>query len=252
MVADLKRLCKQFARDGFVVLEELWSAQVTDEVECELGRFVRNVVPGMAREDKVFISGWDGPLKNLGSMQGYDAYFQSLPMREELRKIASALLGDQAISSGVEYFNRSPGSNAVAPYHQDNAYFCYEPADALAFWIPLDDVTEANGGVVYAVGSHATGLLPHQASGLHGFSQGMVYPEKQLAAFREVKIEIPRGGCAIHHVLTAHRSGPNSTDAHRRVMVLNYKTARAVEDLVLKERQKRDVNELLKSIDGKE
>ena len=251
-MTDAKKIKERFARDGFVVIEQLWTREVIDEVEHEFERFVRDVVPRMRREHKVYIKGWDGPLKSLGPMDPYDAYFKALPLRGDLREIASTLLGHEALACGVEFFNRPPGSVAVAPFHQDNAYFCYTPAEALAFWIPFDHVTQANGGVIYAAGSHHAGLLPHRASGIHGFSQGLVDPDTQLAAHEEVKVEIPRGGCVIHHVLTAHRSGPNPTDAQRRAMVLNYKTPRAVEDPQIKEHMKRELENLLKSVGAKD
>ena len=249
---DLKKLSETFARDGFVVIQQLWDPCFSDEVEREFERFVREVVPGMPRDNKVYLSGWDGPLKSLGGMERFDPFFEGLKNRDDLCQIATALLGHQARAFGVEYFGRPPHSDAVAPYHQDNAYFCYEPAEALAFWIPLDHVKAANGGMVYAAGSHTAGLLPHGASGIHGFSQGMVDPDTRLAAFTEVEVEIPRGGCAIHHALTAHRSGPNPTDSERRVLVVDCKTPRTREDNELRARMAAELEQLLKAVGARE
>ena len=104
--------------------------------------------------------------------------------------------------------------------------------------------------VLYARGSHVAGLLPHEASGIQGFSQRMVAPENQLRPYPEVVAAVPRGGCAIHHCLTAHRSGPNVTDRRRRAIVADYRTVAASESEPLRQKVDRERNELLKRLGG--
>lgn len=163
------------------------------------------------------------------------------------RAHAGDSLGEEAVFTVFEYFSRPPHSDSIGPYHQDNGYFCYEPPQALAFWIPLDDVDEDNGGVVYAKGSHEAGLLPHEASGIHG-SQRLVDSDEQLRDYPEIAGVLPRGGCTIHHCLTAHRSGPNTTNSRRRAIVADYKTAGAEESKSLRAKLERERDELLRRV----
>tara|TARA_B100001013_G_scaffold39102_1_gene20862 strand:+ start:58 stop:804 length:747 start_codon:yes stop_codon:yes gene_type:complete len=245
-MVDLQKLASTFSRDGFVLLDQLWTADETTKIESELDRFIVDCVPGMAKTDKWFTNGLEGEIKNLGFLNRYDPYFEELSKHSLMQEIATALLGSKAIFTGHEYFSRPPHSDAIGPYHQDNGYFFYDPPEALAFWIPLDDVNEDNGGVAYAKGSHNAGTLPHEASGIRGFSQQIVDAENQLKGFPEVFGVLPRGGCAIHHCLTAHRSGSNITDRKRRAMVANYKTTSAKESPFLHDKLKRYLDELKK------
>ena len=246
---ELQRTITSFRTDGFALLDQLWTPDETAEIETEMERFLVDCVPSMQKPHKVFTDGREGEVKNLGSIDKYDPYFRELSNHRPMSEIASALLGEEAIFLAFEYFSRPPRSEAVGPYHQDNGYFCYEPPEALAFWIPpLDDVDQENGGVVYARGSHNAGLLPHTASGIHGFSQRLVDAEKQLEGYDEVVGVLPRGGCAIHDCLTAHRSGPNKTARRRRAIVADYRTANAVESKPLRRKLERDRDELLKKV----
>ena len=249
MMADLQDLANRFALDGFVTLDQLWSPDETALIEQELDRFLVECVPRMDKVHRTFTDGWEGELKSLGALDRYDDFFRDLLDHAVMREIASTLLGDEVLCTAYEFFSRPPGSDAVGPWHQDNGYMCYEPAEALAFWIALDDVDERNGGVVYARGSHEAGLLPHEASGIHGFSQRLAEAECQLREFPEVVGALPRGGCAIHHCLTAHRSGPNLTDRRRRALVADYRTAKAVESEPLREKLERERDELLKRVE---
>ena len=150
---DLKQLSASFAADGFVTLDRLWSPAEVQEVETELERFLVECVPRMEKVHKTFTEGWQGEVKSLGGLDLYDGYFKELGNHPLMRQLASSLLGDEALFVAIEFFSRPPGSDAIGPYHQDNGYFCYQPAEALAFWIALDDVDAQNGGVVYARGS---------------------------------------------------------------------------------------------------
>jgi hypothetical protein len=243
---DLDQLTRDFSEHGFVLIEDLLVGNAKDELDSALTRFLEHIAPTMKKTERVHFSGWDGPVKSLGQMEDYDPFFAELPKRAEFLEIASALLVGEAIPFGVEYFARPPRNDAIAPSHQDNGYFCYKPPESLAFWIAVDEVTETNGGIGYASGSHRAGDLEHEFSGIHGFTQGLTDPEAQLAGYEEVMVELPAGGCAIHHSLCAHRSGPNPTDRNRRAIVLDYRTARAQRDQPRKDRQDAAVKKLLK------
>ena len=47
----------------------------------------------------------------------------------------------EPVSMGVETFNKPAKVGSGVPPHQDNAYFCLTPPDALTIWIALDAAT---------------------------------------------------------------------------------------------------------------
>jgi ectoine hydroxylase-related dioxygenase (phytanoyl-CoA dioxygenase family) len=96
-------------------------------------------------------------------------------------------------------------------------------------WIALDRVTEENGGMHMAVGSHHLGeRLPA------AFGSGETYlANRRPATVRPVedpeklgleiaKVELEPGEVSFHNPLTWHASGPNRTDRPRRGFVPRY------------------------------
>jgi hypothetical protein len=66
------------------------------------------------------------------------------------------------------HFRTQPNPHGTA---QDGFYFHIKPNKAVTMWMALDAADEENGCLVYTTGSHKTGIRPHQASGVLGFSQ---------------------------------------------------------------------------------
>ena len=83
-------------------------------------------------------------------------------------------------------------------------------------WIALEPATEDNGCLWYARGSHHAGIQLHAASGVLGFSQGIVGFDQ--AAADAVPAELERGDAVAHHVATIHWTGANNTKSHRRAL----------------------------------
>jgi ectoine hydroxylase-related dioxygenase (phytanoyl-CoA dioxygenase family) len=110
-----------------------------------------------------------------------------------------------------------------SPWHQDNAYWCLEPASGLTIWIALDAADAENGGVNYLRGSHRLGLLPHQPSYAPGSSQTIM----SLPALDCVTPALAPGDALVHHCLTIHGSSANRSGRARRGVTLQYQGASA-------------------------
>ena len=108
--------------------------------------------------------------------------------------------------------SKLPGSSgANFPWHQDHAFFRMQyllkkqPAKRLiAAWAPLVPVSQANGAVEIAVGSHAHGLAKHRRNGAFLATEA----EPQSAFERVVPTLLP-GDVLLFTDLTMHRSGRN-------------------------------------------
>ncbi len=104
----------------------------------------------------------------------------------------------------------------MTPPHQDNYYFCLEPANVLTMWLALDPVDAENGCLRYVDGSHTRGYRKHAKSQILGFSQGIMdYTTDDFN--REVAAVMQPGDVAVHHGMTTHRADANlSQTRHRR------------------------------------
>jgi hypothetical protein len=114
-------------------------------------------------------------------------------------------------------------------WHQDYSYWPLGQPNAVTIWIALDDVTEANGAVRMATGSQLLGeRLPTV------FGTGASYfADRRPAVVRPITdpadagldvevMELAAGEATMHHALTWHASGANSTDQPRRAAVARF------------------------------
>jgi hypothetical protein len=54
---------------------------------------------------------------------------------------------------------KMPGDSKATPWHQDLVYWPMNESGALSLWLPLDDVDENNGCMMFVPGSHRAGKL---------------------------------------------------------------------------------------------
>ena len=105
-------------------------------------------------------------------------------------------------------------------WHQDSAYFGYEPMEVWGAWIALTDSHADNGCLRYLPGSHANPEMAHEETWdkMNMLSRG----QRITDAFDEsgaVDVELEAGECSIHHFRLAHSSEPNLSD-RRRIGIL--------------------------------
>jgi hypothetical protein len=217
---DGDEIVADFHRDGVVHVRDCLSCAWVEEIVTELDRYERYVLPGIPRAD--FTLEPDGrTVRNLWRMDHHDDFFRALRQREDFVSLAGCFLASPPASMSVETFAKPPRVGSAVPYHQDNAYFCLEPADVLTLWVPLDEVTEENGAVEYLLRSHRE-LLPHAPSGVTGNSYGLAQPPAK-GAFETWRGIVSPGDVVVHHGEIIHRSPANLSGSARRSLVIVYR-----------------------------
>lgn len=219
-----------FARDGHVCVPAFLAGPELEELQSNLERYIREIVPGLPSSEAFFEeSGRLETLKQLQNMQTHDAFFDELCSRPAVVQLAEALLGEHVVSQGAEYFCKPPRIGKPTPPHQDGYYFCLEPNHAVTLWIALDRVDEENGCLRYVTGSHRHGIRPHGASAVLGFSQGVTDfgPADQA---QEHCYTLEPGDAIAHHSVTIHRADANTSNRPRRALGLVYYAASARRD----------------------
>jgi ectoine hydroxylase-related dioxygenase (phytanoyl-CoA dioxygenase family) len=224
---------QQFERDGCVCVRGFWSAEALARVHRELDRYEREVVPGLPEGDRVLEA--DGKtVRNLWRMERHDPCFDRLARDLEVLAFVRALVHGDPLLMAVETFHKPARVGSGVPPHQDNAYFCQAPPDALTIWIALDPVTESNGPVFYLKGSHRDGTRAHRPSGVAGNSMGLAsMPRHEQAEVLCATLE--PGDALIHHCETIHWSARNRTEHPRRGLLMVFRGAHTVENPKLKE-----------------
>ncbi len=104
-------------------------------------------------------------------------------------------------------------------WHQDSAYFGYEPMDVWGAWVGLTDSRVEHGCMRYLPGSHLAPEMAHTETHdeLNLLSRGQSIDGLDDGA--AVDAEIAAGEASIHHFRLAHASPPNTSD-RRRIGIL--------------------------------
>ena len=214
-------LHEDYVRDGVVVVHELLTADEVKHVRDALARYIEEHVPGLPTGDVVFEA--DGKsVRNLWRLDVHDSFFADLANRDAVQQVVQACLGSEPVLMNAESFNKPAKVGSAVPQHQDNAYFCLSPSDALTVWIALDPVTDANGPVHYLRGSHRDGLRPHRKSGVAGNSMGLAEELDTHDAFAPL---LNPGDALIHHSEVVHYSFGNKSDQSRCALLIVYRAA---------------------------
>jgi len=218
--ADLKA---NYDRDGFVVARQFLTADEFTELRANLDRYIGDVVPTLPATSAFFQDpSRPETLKQMQHMH-IDPFFLDYTRHPKWTQLAHTLVGEPAVCSSPEWFDKPPGTEHPTPPHQDNYYFCLRPSNVVTIWMALDPVDDENGCLRYVAGSHLRGIRPHGASKVLGFSQAITdYSEQDVA--QSVTVHLQPGDVVAHHGETIHRAEANrSASRHRRAFAMVFK-----------------------------
>lgn len=138
--------------------------------------------------------------------------------------IVSSILGPDVLIYSVEFFVKEPRTKHIVSMHQDLTYWGLGAVDGLlTAWIALSPATPASGCMDFVAGSHKNAILPHEDT----FDDNNLLSRGQevkvdVAPDDKTAIEIHPGQMSLHHGLTIHGSGPNTSDDRRIACVVRY------------------------------
>ena len=211
---------RHFDVDGFFVLDGVVPSGDLELLRRECGRLVEERDREMDRHgvDKL-------DLDHRGRRYFLHAYDTSAEVRRFLfsdlmAEVARTALGDTVHLFNEQYVVKAAERGMHFGWHQDSGFIPYAHEPYLTCWIPLDDVSEANGTVHLLSYSRAgtRDVVPHvrdeATNDLIGYTGDD--PGDPVVA---------RAGSIVCFSSTVfHRSGPNTTDHMRRVYVAQYST----------------------------
>jgi phytanoyl-CoA hydroxylase len=229
IVSDLTRLgadiFERFAQEGYVAVEHLLPpARVTEVLsgleavlECPGNALVeyeswadeRLAQGDVARMDVVRKFMW---------FTGEDPRLRALACDESILRVVRQLCGsDNPTLIQDMALLKPPGGGREKPWHQDNAFFDYEPGTPIVgVWIALDPATPANGCMHLVPGSHRQGPV------VHFRRRDWQICDTDVDRQHDTMIPLPVGGALFFHGLIHHGTPPNMTNTRRRAVQLHY------------------------------
>lgn len=216
-----------FHRDGFAVIHNFLDPSELAGLQSGLDRFLRDIAPTVDRAHVMYEDSADPASLKQADCIHLEPTLDQWRIGGRVRQLAEFLIGPVVPQQG-EFFDKPPHNNRPTPPHQDGFYFCLDPNIACTIWIPLDRADRDNGALSYVKGSHRLGVLPHRATAVLGFSQGLIPDPATLG--ESVLCEVDPGDILVHHSLTVHSASGNTSPRHRRSIGYVYYSASAKVD----------------------
>lgn len=217
---------KYFWENGFVVVENVTTREEVAEMREVYDRLFASR-RGWQSGDLFDFASPDDPNKALSLPQllwpsRHEPYFQNTIIRTNTHAIARQLLGPKAENMNEHAILKPAFTGGPTPWHQDESFNNVGSGfrESIAMWMPLQDVTEANGCLWYIPKSNLGPLYPHRSPNNDPTIHGLVTtpPDESLA----VPVCMPAGAVLIHHSMTLHSAGANIGPEPRRAYVLGF------------------------------
>ena len=214
---------QQYHRDGYCVVDGLFTPGEIDEIEAFFEEFKKGgltIFDGPNKYEDV-----DPTKTQLRAMQPhrYSEKAQEWLLNPEVAAVLDVLLGKPALAVQSMYYFKPPGAKGQG-MHQDNFYLVSAPATCIAAWTAIDAADLDNGCLYVAPGSHRRDILCADKARNEPWLE---YGDSHINPFprdlRPVPVCVPKGSTMFFGGNLIHGSGPNRTkDRSRRTYIGHY------------------------------
>jgi ectoine hydroxylase-related dioxygenase (phytanoyl-CoA dioxygenase family) len=135
-------------------------------------------------------------------------------------RIAAELMGVKGVRLYHDQALFKPAGGKPTPWHQDQFYWPLDTPNTITMWMPMIDLTEEMGTMLFANGSHKGGpLLQQSISEEAGADFERLVKER---AFPVRTYALNAGDATFHAGWTVHSAHPNMSGIMREVLTVIY------------------------------
>lgn len=151
--------------------------------------------------------------------------------------VVECILGPDILVWAAEFFTKEAQTKSIVSMHQDLTYWGLGATDGqLTAWVALSEASVASGCMDFVKGSHKNEILPHEDT----FAENNMLSRGQevcvdVAEQDKVHIELQPGQMSLHHGLTIHGSGPNTSSDRRIGVAIRYVTPKVTQEIADKD-----------------
>lgn len=209
---------EQYARDGFVKIESIFSHDVLayyrKHISAEVLR--RNAVTAPLEERDTYHKAF----LQVTNLWRTSEIARAFVFGKRLAGIAAQLLDvarvrlyhDQALY-------KEPGGG-ITPWHCDQFYWPLDSDKTITAWVPLQATPLEMGPLAFAAGSHK--MTTGRGLAISDESERSLKEALARGRFREMKEPFELGEVSFHSGWTFHHTGANQSDEPRAVMTVIY------------------------------
>jgi ectoine hydroxylase-related dioxygenase (phytanoyl-CoA dioxygenase family) len=212
-----------YEQDGVVCLRGVIDRSWVDRVYAAIDRVMAD--PGKRSREAVKPGG-RGRFHVNSFVSRWDDDFRDFVLHSPCAEIAGQLMN----ADGVRFFYdqifvKEPGTEAPTQWHHDLPYWPVQGEQIASVWLALTPVTKATSGVQYAAGSHRWGKSyraitpdedPRFTTAHEACPDFSANPDPNV---RLLSWDMEPGDVLVHHPLTAHGAGGNTSNNQRRLAI---------------------------------
>ena len=222
MTTSLEKQAQSFARDGYLIVPNLYRREETEALKEEIKKILQEI----RRESKGDSSATKF-VDETGVHVGLAA--RSSMFRRAVRDARLVDIFEAIIGPNVEFLSdkvvfKDDDRHIASPWHQDWPY--WQGTHKISVWVALDDATPENGCLKLMPGSHLKSII-HDGDKSDGSGFGHRVRPEIIDESAAVTAPIEAGGAVFFHDLTLHASHPNSERRERWTWIPTYRDALA-------------------------
>lgn len=210
---------ERFREDGHVCLRGLAGAGEVAAVRPVVERLVVERTHERRPVDERDTYG--AAFLQVGDLWRHDETVRAFVCAPRFASAAATLLGVEGVRLYHDQALFKEPRGGHTPWHQDQYYWPLDTTDTITMWMPLAEVTEEVGSMVFVTGSHLLGDLG--AGHISDRSQAAIdrlIEEQGLTTDTHGSLEA--GDATFHAGWTLHSASPNPSGAMRPVMTVIY------------------------------
>ena len=225
----MNQLKKTYDERGYVLCDRLLPAELIAQLQDVIDVVVA-AGSTLTESDDVYeilddLESQQTRIERIKSPHKVDQLFDDLIRRSEITDVLRTLLGSNVRLQNSKLNLKSKGGSAPAEWHQDWAFYPHTNDDVLAVAIMIDDMTEDNGPVLFAPGTHRGPVYEHMSNGVFC---GAVAEDVAVGLPAEAEtITGAAGTVSFHHARLLHASLANKSGANRRLLLYEVMAADA-------------------------
>ena len=211
----------EFAKNGHIVIRDLIDA---DEV-ASFRPVITRLVERAKRDPQGRIDDYSKLFTQVTNIWRLDDEARAIVFDTRFAAMAAELLGVNSVRLYHDQALFKPPGAARTPWHQDRYYWPLDTDRTITMWLPLVDVPEEMGPMIFASGSH-------RADDLGDVAISEATDEKLAAMVHDrgwpvVTSPLRAGDATFHSGGTVHSAGANRSAVTREVLTIIYFAAGA-------------------------
>jgi hypothetical protein len=207
-----------FQADGFVIVPGLFGAAELEQIDAWAEEV--HAWPETAGRHMMYFeesrAGSRRILNRIENVLPYHGGFHALAVGPKMQGACGQLFGEPAVLFKDKINFKMPGGGGFEAHQDVQAGWARYASLHITALISIDKTTRANGCLEMAKGFHDRGLIGSEWTPL---------TEEDLRDAEFIAVESEPGDAVFFDSFAPHRSGPNNTDAPRRVLYYTYNKA---------------------------